>query len=70
MRTVSQYAAVLELLAAGAVIEQASEAPRTFQLKLDRQSVPLPSGLVQQLFAHRCIRATCKVSGRQQYVAA
>lgn len=65
-----QFEAVLELLAAGAVIEQVSDAPLLYKLKVGYETVPIPGGLVQQLLANRCIRATCRVSGRLRYVAA
>lgn len=65
-----RFEAVLELLSAGAVIEQVSDAPLTYTLKVGREAVPIDGGLVQQLLAARRIRAACRVSGRLRYVAA
>jgi hypothetical protein len=64
-----QYTTALALLAAGAVIEQVSEAPITYRLKVGGQSVPLPGGVVQQLITHKRIRQSCRVSGKLLYVA-
>lgn len=69
MEGVRQYRAVLSLLAAGAVVEQVSEAPIAYRLKVGGQSTPLAGGVVQQLIAHRRIRQSCKVSGNLVYVA-
>ena len=44
-----RFEAVLELLSAGAVIEQVSDAPLTYTLKVGREAVPIDGGLVQQL---------------------
>lgn len=70
MKVTSQYEAVLELLSAGAVIEQTSEAPLAYRLKVGHETVPMPGSTVQQLLTHQRIRATCRVSGRLRYVAA
>lgn len=65
----SPFEVVLELLAAGAYIEQVSEAPQAFNIRIGSNAARLPGGLVQQLFAHRRIRQSCRVSGRMRYVA-
>ena len=68
MQVTSPYEAALALLAAGAVIEQISEAPLAYRLQVGREAVPIPGSLIQLLLAHRRIRATCRVSGRLRYV--
>ena len=65
----SPFEAVLELLAAGAYIEQVSEAPLAFNIRMGSDAARLPGGLVQQLLVHRRIRQSCRVSGRVRYVA-
>ena len=65
----SQYEAALELLAAGAVIEQTSEVSLAYRLKVGRDVVSIAGGLVQQLLTRGRIRPTCRVSGRLRYVA-
>ena len=69
MQVTSQYEAALALLAAGAVIEQTSDAPVVYQLKSGRETAPMPGSLVQQLLVHGRICVTCRVSGRLRYVA-
>ena len=69
MQFTSHYEAAIALLAAGAVIEQTSEAPLVYRLQVGRETVPIPGSVVQQLLAHRRIQATCRVSGRMRYVA-
>lgn len=61
----SQYEAARQLLAAGAFIEQVSDAP----LRFGSDSAPLPAGLFQQLLAHKLICQSCRVSGKTRYVA-
>lgn len=64
----NQYEAARELLAAGAFIEQVSDAPLAYRIRIGRDSAPLPAGLFQQLLAHKQIRQSCRVSGRMRYV--
>ncbi|SBP87795.1 hypothetical protein [Thiomonas arsenitoxydans] len=64
----NQYEAARELLAAGAFIEQVSDAPLAYRIRLGSDSAPLPAGLFQQLLAHKQIRQSCRVSGRMRYV--
>jgi hypothetical protein len=64
----SQYEVARELLAAGAFIEQVSDAPLAYRIRLGRDSAPLPAGVFQQLVAHKVVRASCRVSGRMRYV--
>ena len=66
----NQYEAARELLAAGAFIEQVTDAPLAYRIRLGRDSAPLPAGVFQQLVAHKVVRASCRVSGRMRYVAA
>jgi hypothetical protein len=66
----NSYELVLELLASGACIEQVSEAPRAYRLCIERESMPIQGGLMQQLLAHRRIVEVCRVSGRLRFVAA
>ena len=47
MEGARQYDAVLLLLAEGAVVEQVSEAPIAYRLKVGGQSKLLPGGVVQ-----------------------
>ena len=65
----SQYEAARQLLAAGAFIEQVSDAPLAYRIRLGGDSAPLPAGLFQQLLAHKVVRASCMVSGRMRCVA-
>ena len=65
----SQYEAARQLLAAGAFIEQMSDAPLTYRIRLGSGSTPFPGWLVQQFLAHQVIRPSCRVSGRMRFVA-
>ena len=64
----SLYQATIDLLHAGAFIEQISETPQIYQLRAQGQRVTLPGGVVQQLFANRAIRQACRVSGQARFV--
>ena len=64
-----QYLAAIVLLAQGGVIEQLSEAPIRYRLRVGQESVPLNGGIVRQLLVNRRIRETCRVNGRLLYVA-
>lgn len=66
----SQFSAVIQLLANGAYIEQVSEAPLSYRIRLGSESAPLPGGLVQQLLTSRTIKQSCRVSGKMRYVTA
>ena len=65
----SQFEIVRQLWAAGAFIEQVSDAPLVYRIRVGNVAAPLPGGLVQQLLAHRAIRQSCRVSGRMRFVA-
>lgn len=69
MEGTRQYRAVLLRLAEVAVVEQVSEAPIAYRLKVGGQSMLLPGGVVQQLIAHKRIRQSCRVNGRVIFVA-
>ncbi len=70
VRADALYPALLALLDAGAVIEEVDIAPLRYCVRHGRDSAPLPGGLVQKLFAHKRLKPTCRVGGRQQYVMA
>ena len=65
----SQYEAARQLLDAGAFIEQVSDAPLSYRIRVGNESAPLPPGTFQQLLAQKLIRQSCRVSGRMRYVA-
>ena len=69
MHTSQQYLAALELLAAGAVIEQISEAPQRFSIRHGRQMALLPASLALQLQAQHKICLRCRLNGRNTYTA-
>lgn len=62
------YAAALQLLQAGAVIDEVTAAPSTYRIALGRDSAPIPGHVVQQLVTHRKIHAVCQVSGKRRFV--
>ncbi|MDE2254768.1 MAG: hypothetical protein KGL42_10995 [Betaproteobacteria bacterium] len=62
------YAAALQLLQAGAIIDEVTAAPATYRIALGRDRVPIPGHVVQQLVAHRKIHAVCQVSGKRRFV--
>ena len=66
----NSYEIALQLLVAGACIEQVCDAPKVYRLRTERESAPIPGSLVQQLLAHRRIIEICRVSGRLRFVAA
>ena len=66
----SQFTAVIRLLASGAFIEQVSDTPLSYRIHHERQSAPIPGGLVQRLLTSGVIKQSCRVSGRMRYVAA
>ena len=70
MHNHSQFSAVIQLLANGGYIEQVSDAPLSYRIHHERDSAPLPGGLVQQLLTSRTIKQSCRVSGRMRYIGA
>ena len=63
------YQAAVQLLAAGAAIEELSSAPIVYRLVFERQSAPIPGWVVQQLQAQRAVREVCRVNGRRRFLA-
>lgn len=70
MHTTQQYLAALELLSGGAVIEQVSQTPMRYCIRLGRRSEALPASLVQQLQGQARIVLRCHLNGKPTYTAA
>ena len=68
MHNHSPFNAATQLLANGGYIEQVSDTPLAYRVRLGNESAPLQSGLLQQLLTSSVIKQSCKVSGRMRYI--
>ncbi|MGC9237475.1 MAG: hypothetical protein ACP5GF_11335 [Thiomonas sp.] len=68
MHSTKLFTAAVQLLQAGAVIDEVTEAPCTYRICYAGDSAPLPGFVFAQLRTHGKVRLACKISGRPRYV--